>query len=454
MKYFNKKVLSTALAALVLATSLPAMTFAQPEQPKDDSPVVQGKDEEQPDKNKTEEEKPEEKPEDKPEQPEEKPEQPEEKPTEEKPEEQPTEEKPEAEGFSPEIRKQKVEQKGSLNLKDSITNLPKDATVEVLKDIDTIKLGRQIGQLLITFKDGSTLKVDVPVDVVEKKVETVLITFDPMKGKVKESSRRIEKNTEVGKLPTPTREKHVFEGWFLDKNYKTPLKATTKFDKDTTVYAKWAEEVDVVESRHIAYIVGYPDGTFRPQGNVTRAEAAQMFATLLNGSNTFVTSRSTKFSDADNQWFSQAVNYVVEEGMISGYEDGTFRPNENITRAEFAQMISGMVDKMAKKDSTFTDVKDHWAKDAIETVFGAKKVSGYPDGTFRPNRDISRAEAVTIFNAVFNRVTNGKSFKNVVIGNLNRFSDVQSDHWAYYQILDAANGHVSNRTHEGYDLWK
>ena len=212
----------------------------------------------------------------------------------------------------------------------------------------------------------------------------------------------------------------------------------------------------VEEVKAISYIKGYPDGTFKPQANVTRAEAAQMFATLLNGGADFGTSAATRFSDASDNWYSKAINYVVAKGLISGYPDGTFKPNESITRAEFAQMISGYVKTEKKSSSDFQDVKDHWAKDAIDKLNGNKNVNGYPDGSFKPNAKITRAEAVTILNSVFNRNTTANSLNNVNKSALNKFSDVNEGFWAYYNILDAANTHNRERLNSTseVDMWK
>lgn len=212
----------------------------------------------------------------------------------------------------------------------------------------------------------------------------------------------------------------------------------------------------VEEAKAISYIKGYPDGTFKPQANVTRAEAAQMFATLLNGGSDFGTSSATKFSDASDDWFSKAINYVVAKGLISGYPDGKFKPNDSITRAEFAQMISGYVNNEKKSAADFKDVKDHWAKDAIDKLYGNKNVNGYPDGTFKPNAKITRAEAVTILNSVFNRNTTSTSLNNVNKSALNKFSDVNEGFWAYYNILDAANTHNRERLNSSsdVDIWK
>ena len=227
-------------------------------------------------------------------------------------------------------------------------------------------------------------------------------------------------------------------------------------DKNITKIEYKVTKNAVEEVKAISYIKGYPDGTFKPQANVTRAEAAQMFATLLNGGTNFGTSGATKFSDASDDWYSKAVNYVVGKGLISGYPNGTFKPNDSITRAEFAQMISGYIKNEKAGSSDFQDVKDHWAKDAIDKLYGNKNVTGYPDGSFKPNAKITRAEAVTILNSVFNRNTNKNSLNNVNTSSLNKFSDVNEGFWAYYNILDAANTHDRERLNSTseVDMWK
>ena len=246
---------------------------------------------------------------------------------------------------------------------------------------------------------------------------------------------------------------------FLDRAliYGETIKIEAKDEKGAISKLEYKVTKNAVETvKAISYIKGYPDGTFKPQANVTRAEAAQMFATLLNGGANFGTSSATRFSDASDDWFSKAVNYVVAKGLISGYPDGTFKPNESITRAEFAQMISGYVKNEKKSTTDFQDVKDHWAKDAIDKLYGNKNVSGYPDGSFKPNAKITRAEAVTILNSVFDRNTTALSLNNVNKSALNKFSDVNEGFWAYYNIIDAANSHDRERLNSSseVDIWK
>ena len=241
----------------------------------------------------------------------------------------------------------------------------------------------------------------------------------------------------------------------LGETIKVIASESSKYDSQTT-YKIVDTSLSGQTYARVSYIKGYPDGTFKPSNNVTRAEAAQMFATLLNSGTSFGTSSVTKFTDANNKWYSPAVNYIAGKGLLSGYSDGTFKPDADITRAEFAQMISGYLKAGYAGSANFKDVKGHWASDAIDKVFGNKAVEGYPDGTFKPNKTLTRAEAVTVLNAVFNRYTTSSSLNNVSSANLKNYSDISSSHWAYYQILDASNAHVSQKvtSTSNEEVWK
>ena len=241
----------------------------------------------------------------------------------------------------------------------------------------------------------------------------------------------------------------------LGETIKVIASESSKYDSQTT-YKVVDTSLSGQTYARVSYIKGYPDGTFKPSNNVTRAEAAQMFATLLNSGTSFGTSSVTKFTDANNKWYSPAVNYIAGKGLLSGYSDGTFKPDADITRAEFAQMISGYLKAGYAGSANFKDVKGHWASDAIDKVFGNKAVEGYPDGTFKPNKTLTRAEAVTVLNAVFNRYTTSNSLNNVSSANLKNYSDISSSHWAYYQILDASNAHVSQKvtSTSNEEVWK
>lgn len=224
----------------------------------------------------------------------------------------------------------------------------------------------------------------------------------------------------------------------------------------TTNYTVGGQAVSTEKVSQPAYISGFPDGTFKPGKEVTRAEAVRMFVKLVNNGAELPKNPTTSFKDANNAWYSDEINYAVAKGFIKGYSDGTFKPNQAITRAEFAQMISTFVKNGYPGTGSFKDIKGHWASDAISALYGNKNIKGYGDGTFKPDQKLTRAEAVTILNSVFGRNTKSNSFANVSEGGLRRFSDVSKSHWAYYEILDASNGHNAAKI-EGMDqvsIWQ
>ena len=223
-----------------------------------------------------------------------------------------------------------------------------------------------------------------------------------------------------------------------------------------TNYTVGGQVVSTEKVSQPAYIAGFPDGTFKPGKEVTRAEAVRMFVKLVNNGAELPKNPTTSFKDANNAWYSDEINYAVAKGFIKGYSDGTFKPNQAITRAEFAQMISTFVKNGYPGTGSFKDVKGHWASDAISALYGNKNIKGYGDGTFKPDQKLTRAEAVTILNSVFGRNTKSNSFANVSEAGLKRFSDVSKSHWAYYEILDASNGHNAAKI-EGMDqvsIWQ
>ncbi|MBP2025631.1 S-layer homology domain-containing protein [Peptoniphilus stercorisuis] len=185
------------------------------------------------------------------------------------------------------------------------------------------------------------------------------------------------------------------------------------------------------ESTATGYIKGYPGGEFRPNNNMTRGEAAMMMARLINGSENFGTSKLTNFSDANYEWYSEAINFVVAKGLINGYPNGTFNPNGKITRAEFTQMISKYLTTNGTKQINFNDVSGHWAQPAINKVASGGIIDGYTDGSFKPNKEITRAEASKILNGTFGVTSTGSYTKY--------FTDVKKSDWFYNDVMNAAN---------------
>ena len=201
---------------------------------------------------------------------------------------------------------------------------------------------------------------------------------------------------------------------------------------------------------HKAYIVGYEDGTFRPDGDMTRAEAATIFARLISEAKGESISGNAGFSDvSQNDWFAAYVGYLAKYDVIKGYEDGTFRPNASVTRAEFVAMAVRCYDLFYELGSSAISIKyndlnnSHWAYDDIAYATNEKWLNGYADGSFKPDVNITRAEVVTVVNRATGR-TPDKEFINDNLAALNKFTDLKSNaHWGYYDIMESANDHMA-----------
>ena len=199
-------------------------------------------------------------------------------------------------------------------------------------------------------------------------------------------------------------------------------------------------------SKHKAYIMGYPDGSFRPDGDMSRAEAAAIFARLIADKKNESVKGTPSFKDTpNNEWYSAFVGYLEKYNIISGYEDGTFRPDESITRAEFVAMtvrFNSLFNEVKKDGYTvkYTDVaSNYWAYSDIAYAKNVGWLNGYADGTFKGDNAITRAEVVTVVNKATGRIADeGYITKNVSV--LNKFTDIRNNSvWYYSDVLSAAN---------------
>ena len=194
---------------------------------------------------------------------------------------------------------------------------------------------------------------------------------------------------------------------------------------------------------HIIFIRGYPDGSVQPNGNMTRAEAAQMFYRLLLKPDVEITAG---FSDvAEGAWYQAAVETLASIGFLNGYEDGTFRPDQPITRAEFTAIAMRFVN-MLPGTLVYSDVDiEFWAKEAIVAASVYGYITGYEDGTFRPNDLITRAEVVTIMCRMLQRPGDFEAIDN---GEGTQFTDLTAAHWAWYSMEEASTEHDPEMTGE------
>ena len=243
----------------------------------------------------------------------------------------------------------------------------------------------------------------------------------------------------------------IFQGWNTQRDGKGTSYAPGEeitITASLTLYAQWREEVALDKDNHFAYLFGDDNGSFRPLANMTRAETAQMLYNLLLDKSH---NQTVSFSDLPSgEWYTEAVKTLASKGVIKGYPDGTFRPNAPITRSEFVTMLSRFT-SISSGEMIFTDIpSNHWAYQYIVSATSKGWINGYPDGTFRPEQNITRAEATKVTNALLNRSAD-EGYVDAH-PSINRFPDVASS-WAFYEIMEATVSHDFNRTQTSGEIW-
>ena len=233
---------------------------------------------------------------------------------------------------------------------------------------------------------------------------------------------------------------------FLVINYTPYVPPTVKIEDD--------DALGLNTTDHFAYIIGYPDGTVQPNGQITRAEVATIFFRLLTEDvRTANLSLSNRYFDvAASEWYNTAVSTLSSMGIITGYPDGTFRPNAYITRAEFAAIAARFDPSGDKTTASFRDILNHWAKDEISIAYNNSWVDGYPDGTFGPQRNITRAETMTLVNRVLNR---RPETEEDLLPEMTIWTDnANPNAWYYLAVQEATNSHYYKfKTNSKYEKW-
>lgn len=201
---------------------------------------------------------------------------------------------------------------------------------------------------------------------------------------------------------------------------------------------------------HGAYVSGYPDNRFGTEDALTRAQAAQLFYSLLKDQDISMTAHFTDVpSDA---WYAKAVNTLASMGIISGVGDDKFLPNQPITRAEFVTMATKFSQPSLRQGLAFPDVTpDDWFYESVMCAADYGWISGYHDGTFGPNLLVTRAQATVILNRILGRSADRDFIAHHT--DLRTFSDVPTSHWAYYDICEAANAHTYEHSSQ-MELWE
>lgn len=206
---------------------------------------------------------------------------------------------------------------------------------------------------------------------------------------------------------------------------------------------------------HFNYVIGYTDGTIRPNNDISRAEVATIFFRLLTDeAREQYTTTAGNFTDVKaGMWCNRAIATLTNMGIIKGYTDGTFRPNADITRAELATIIARFA-KLDVNTKTFSDINGHWAQKNIELAAGNGWINGYEDGTFRPNNNITRAETFAMINRVLDRQTESVS-DLLPTSEMNMWSDnLNENAWYYKDVQEATNYHKCDRVGDSvYEKW-
>ena len=204
---------------------------------------------------------------------------------------------------------------------------------------------------------------------------------------------------------------------------------------------------------HYAYIVGYPDKTVRPQNGITRAEVATIFFRLLTDETRNANStKSNSYSDvAAGAWYNHAVSTLSAMGIVKGDSHGKFNPNAPITRAEFAAIAARFDDKANTTTADFSDIASHWAKNEISAASNNGWITGYPDGTFRPDNKITRAEAMTLVNRVLKRLPETEEDLHDDMIKWSDNSDVSQ--WFYLDVQEATNSHYYQTKENKFEKW-
>lgn len=344
--------------------------------------------------------------------------------------------------------------------------------------------GTNVGRATISFSKG-----EVDAGDFERKDETMTVKLTDSQYEALEKDRIgrylwiYEEDGEVDGVKYDTEPKKAYI-------YEKPVAWSLEFDEDgelvfsvpdentlyclvgdemvedfvfTNTYKKPGEKGETIKSGpqlnrddHVAYIMGYPDGTVQPEGEITRAEACTIFFRLLtDSSRDYYFSKTNDYTDVNaGDWFNNAISTLSNAGIVTGYNDGTFRPNQPITRGEMAKIIANFAN-LNKGTKSFTDLSGHWSKTYVELAAGNGWIAGYPDGSFRPDQKITRAETVTMINRVLERVP-AKELRLLSRSIMLTFPDNNPGDWYYIAIQEASNSHEYQRSvyeTTGDEMW-
>ena len=273
-------------------------------------------------------------------------------------------------------------------------------------------------------------------------------------GGTKYEDEKYKKNTVVILDKIPKRVGYTFTGWYADKELTDKI-TSVKMTSDKTVYAGW-QATDVPNylnnENHFAYIVGYEDGTVRPNANISRAEVAAIFFRLLKDDvrDDNLTANSVFTDVAFGKWYNKSISTMAKIGIVKGRTANAFAPNAPITRAEFAAICSRFDRSNVEIKSDFNDISGHWAENEIRRAASLGWIKGYADGSFKPDQNITRAEAASMINRMLHRLP--ETVDDLLDGMI-QWPDNQPSDWYYINMQEATNSHDFKQKGEINEYW-
>ena len=273
-------------------------------------------------------------------------------------------------------------------------------------------------------------------------------------GGTKYEDEKYKKNTVVILDKIPKRVGYTFTGWYADKELTDKI-TKIKMTSDKTVYAGW-QATDVPNylnnENHFAYIVGYEDGTVRPNANISRAEVAAIFFRLLKDDvrDDNLTANSVFTDVAFGKWYNKSISTMAKIGIVKGRTANAFAPNAPITRAEFAAICSRFDRSNVEIKSDFNDISGHWAENEIRRAASLGWIQGYTDGSFKPDQNITRAEAASMINRMLHRLP--ETVEDLLDGMI-QWPDNQPSDWYYINMQEATNSHDFKQKGEINEYW-
>lgn len=288
-------------------------------------------------------------------------------------------------------------------------------------------------------------------------VEPVIctVTFNANGGEPVPGRQTVTEGGKAEKPADPSKAGHTFGGWYTDNG---TFANAWDFETDTvtadiTLYAKWEK----IPGSHASYVEGYPEGTFRPENSITRAEATALVVRTLLAEYDKNVSKTPTFKDVDAAlWSAPYIGWAQEYNLVEGYGDDTFRPEAPITREEMMAIVARTGEVLKAKPMSFIDVDkvSPWALDYVYTCVENGWVEGDNENRLRPVDNITRAEMVAILNRMLDRDDIKAESIAGVQDDLNIFTDTtDKSKWWYYHILEASNDHTYNVSESGLEIW-